>query len=521
MIALSRFSRHLPPAQFLIMNLALGIGHCLVLLNAGAFLPMLPYVTGTMDEGLPYVVWAQSDYFTALGCAFLIARPLMRRYGPKRVSLAAYLLFSLASLGCLLSAHQLTGFIGFRILQGFAAGLSVVPSFFLLLEYYHLEKQPFATALWGLSVFIPFSVGPALGGWFAYVLGDWRLLFFASFLISFLVAAILWALLADWEDVTSPDTGILWPFLLFVAFSCCALLTQKFFDIGLLSDLSSRYHQLWIVGFILLPVLLGFAYGNRRSPVPLIDTSLFLQRNFSFGLLIFCLSFMLIQSAAVQYIIRLQLVDGYPAWQVGLLFVPLFIFSKPLSLATQHQIQKHKDPRLIATLSLLTLALSFWWISSYLRPATWEFLLLPQFLLGAALGPFFSSMTTLTLGHIRQEQQLPALDLLNGIRNLSAGLAITFSDIGWDRLQDHEWHRLNTPDVSNALRFLSDSVIPAKRIQTEMEWVSGLLTFNDFFQILALGTLPFVILVWFLHRPPLTRKNASDLAILENLGEEP
>lgn len=503
------------------MNIALGIGHFLVLLNAGAFLPMLPYVTGTMDEGLPYVVWAQSDYFTALGCAFLIARPLMKRYGPKSVSLASYFLFALASLGCLLTAHQLTGFVTFRVLQGFAAGLSVVPSFFLLLEYYRQDKQPFATALWGLAVFIPFSVGPALGGWFSYVLGDWRLLFFASFLISLLVAAILWALLADWEDVTTPNTPILGQSLLFAAFFCCALLTQKFFDIGLLSDLSSRHHQLWFTGFLIVLVFFAFAYANTRHSVPLVDTALFLEKNFGFGLLIFCLSFMLIQGATVQYIIRIQLVEGYTAWHVGLLFIPLFVFSKPFSIITQQLIQKQVDPRLIATLSLLTLALSFWWISSYLRPATWEFLLLPQFLLGAALGPFFSAMTTLTLGHIRHDKQLPALDLLNSARNMAAGLAITFSDIGWDRLQAHEWNRLNTPDVSNAWRFLFNSSLTPKRIQTEMDWINGLLTFNDFFQLLALGILPFAILVWLLQRPALTQKSAPDLVILENLGEEP
>ncbi len=520
MFKISGYSRFLTPAQFVLFNLALGIGHFLVLLNAGAYLPMLPYVTGSMDEGLPYVVWGQSDYFTALGCAFLIARPLMKRFGPKVTVIASFLLFSFASLGALFVVHNLILFTSFRVVQGFAAGLGIIPSFFLLLEYYKTERQPAATALWGLAVFIPFSVGPALGGWFAYVLGDWRLLFFASFLISLVIAGILWGLLADWEDVIDRSYPLLDQSLTFGLFFASALMFQEFFDVGLLSDLSSRFKELWGMLFLTLTGFALFQIRNARSKNPLFSFSLFSHRSFGAGTLLFCLSFMLLQGGIVQYIIRFQLVEGYTAWHVGLLFLPLFIFSKPFSLLTQNRIQNGWDPRIPASLSLLAIALNFWWISSYLRPATWELLLLPQLLLGAAIGPFFSSMTTLALGHVPKSQQLNALDLLNGARNIGAGLAITFSDIGWDRLQAHQWNLFTTPDPSNSLRFLSFSPIDSHTAHTELERVAGLLTFNDFFQLLAWGTLLFSCLVWFLT-PPRTHLPDPDLIILENLGEEP
>ncbi len=520
MFKIAGCSRFLTPTQFILFNLTLGIGHFLVLLNAGAYLPMLPYVTGSMDEGLPYVVWGQSDYFTALGSAFLIARPLMKRFGPKVIAIASYLLFSFASLGTLFVVHDLILFTGFRVIQGFAAGLSVIPSFFLLLEYYKTEHQHTATSLWGLAVFIPFSVGPALGGWLAYVLGDWRLLFFASFLISLLIAGILWGLLADWEDVVDRSYPLFDQSLTFGLFFASALMLQEFFDVGLLSDLSSRFRELWGILFLTLIGFASFQIRNARSETPLLDLALFSHRNFGAGTLLFCLSFMLLQGGIVQYIIRFQLVEGYTPWHVGLLFLPLFIFSKPFSLLTQRLIQNGWDPRIPASLSLLAIALDFWWISSYLRPATWELLLLPQLLLGAAIGPFFSSMTTLALGHVPKNQQLHALDLLNGARNMGAGLAITFSDIGWDRLQALQWNLFTAPDPSNSLRFLSFSQIEPHRLHTELERVSGYLTLNDFFQLLAWGGVLFSGLVWFLT-PPQAHLPDPDLIILENLGEEP
>lgn len=520
MLKLADYSRFLTPTQFVLFNLTLGIGHFLILLNAGAYLPMLPYVTGSMDEGLSYVVWGQSDYFTALGGAFILARPMMKRFGPKATTIASYLLFSLSSLGALFTVHDLILFTSFRIIQGFAAGLSVIPSFFLLLEYYKSEHQHTATSLWGLAVFIPFSIGPALGGWFAYVLGDWRLLFFASFLISLLVAGILWGILADWEDVIDRSYPLLNQSLTFGLFFVSVLMLQEFFDVGLLSDLSSRFQELWWILFLAFIGFALFQIQNTRSRTPLIHFSLFSHRNFGAGTLLFCLSFMLFQGAIVQYIIRFQLVEGYTAWHVGLLFLPLFIFSKPLSILTQIRIQNGWDSRIPASLSLLTLALSFWWISSYLRPTTWELLLLPQLFLGAALGPFFSSMTSLTLGHVPKNQQLHALDLLNGARNIGAGLAITLSDIGWNRLQARQWNLFTTPDPSNSLRSLSFSSIDTHRLYTELEKVTGLLTFNDFFQLLSWGCVIFSCLVWFLT-PPYTHLTDSEMIILENLGEEP
>ncbi|MHB1676506.1 MAG: hypothetical protein ACYCSS_03060 [Sulfuriferula sp.] len=48
---------HIPPgSQFVLLNLALNVGHFLVLLNAGAYLPMLPYVSCSMGEGIGFAV---------------------------------------------------------------------------------------------------------------------------------------------------------------------------------------------------------------------------------------------------------------------------------------------------------------------------------------------------------------------------------------------------------------------------------------------------------------------------------
>ncbi|HET9114290.1 MAG TPA: MFS transporter, partial [Burkholderiales bacterium] len=433
MTKLDGYSRILPGFQFILLNLTLGIGHFLVLLNAGAYLPMMPYVSASMGVGISYAVWSQSDYFTAMGSALLIANTLMGRFGPKNTAIFAYLLFAASSFAALLTIPLFSLYIAVRIIQGFAAGMCIIPSFFLLLEYYHKGRQQTAVSLWSLAQFVPFSVGPALGGWIAYEWGDWRLLFVLSTVVALWVALVLWSLLADWEDERDHDIRLVKPVSVFMFFFAAVLALQEFFDVGLLSDLSSRIVELWWLFFAFMLFSWLFWVGNSVLKKSLLQFSLFSHPNYAYGMLLLSLAFMGIQGAVVQYLIRLQLVGGYTAWHAGLLFLPVFVFSKPLSLYAQKLIHNGNDPRILASLAFVALALGFWWISGYQRPATWESMLAPQFLLGGALGLLFVAMTALALGHVPKPQQLHAVNVLNTMRNLAAGLAITISDISWDR----------------------------------------------------------------------------------------
>ena len=517
MIDFARYSRILPPAQFILLNLALGTGHFLVLLNAGAYLPMLPYISGSAGEAIGYVEWGQIDYFTAMGASMLIARPIMQRYGPKNASIFAYLLFSLASLAALLVIPYFSVYTTIRVIQGFAAGISIVPSFFLLLEYYRETEQKTAISLWSLALFVPYTIGPALGGWFAYVMGDWRLLFEASFVISLAISAIIWALLADWEDKAEKGRRAFFSSLsLFALFFSAAMALLGFFDVGILTDITSNEATLWQVfmAFLLLSWLFWLKNGEARHP--LIDFSLFRHTNYGFSMLILCFSFMCFQGSIVQYLLRIQLIEGYTAWHAGLIFLPLFVFSKPLNMLTQKLIHNGLDPRLPASVALTAFAASYWWISGYARPATWETLIWPQFLMGAAMGLFFVSMTSLALSHIPKKEQVHAVDMLNAFRTLSAALGITISDIAWDLINDHEQNRLATPDPANAYRF-SFSFDNLHLMHEKFNLQAALLTLNDLFYLLAVVFVFLAATVWLLR--PDARKE-PEMVIIENLGEE-
>lgn len=521
MIERGRYSRHLPSSQFVLLNLALGVGHFLVLLNAGAYLPMLPYISGSAGEAIAYVEWGQIDYFTAMGAAMLIARPIMQRFGPKNAAIFAYLLFSASSFAALPAVPFFSLYTSIRVVQGFAAGISIIPSFFLLLEYYTESGQKTAISLWSLALFVPYTIGPALGGWFAYVMGDWRLLFKASSIIALSIAAIIWALLADWEDKTEKDNRSFFSSLfLFALFFSASMALLSFFDVGILTALTGREAALWRLFMVFLFAAWLFWLKNGESRNPVIRFSLFNHANYGLSMLILCLAFMGFQGSIVQYLLRIQLIEGYTAWHAGLIFLPLFVFSKPLNIVAQKLIHGGTDPRLLASIALSGFAVSYWWISGYIRPATWESLLWPQFLMGAAMGLFFVSMTALALSHVPKKEQIHAVDMLNAFRTLSAALAITISDIAWDRILDHEKNLLVSPDASNSQRYASlfDDPSALHLMHEKFVLEASLLTLNDFFHLLALIFVALAASVWLLR--PDARKD-PDMVILENLGEEP
>ena len=520
MIDLARYSRILPPSQFILLNFTLGLGHFIVLLNAGAYLPMLPYISGSAGEAIGYVEWGQIDYFTAMGAAMLIARPMMQRFGPKNTSIFAYLLFAASSFAAILTIPFFAVYTSIRVMQGFAAGISIIPSFFLLLEYYREDRQKMAISLWSLALFVPYTIGPALGGWFAYVLGDWRLLFGSSSILSLAIAAVIWALLADWEDKPErsprPFNSSLFLFLLFFS-SAIALL--GFFDVGILTDITSNEFTLWQIFMAFIFCSWLFWLKNGESKNPLISFSLFKHPNYGFSMLLLCLSFLGFQGSIVQYLLRIQLIEGYTAWHAGLIFLPLFVFSKRLNMLAQKLIHGGLDPRIPASLALTCFSASYWWISSYIRPATWETLLWPQLLMGAAMGLFFVSMTALALSHVPKREQVHAVDVLNAFRTLSAALGITISDIAWDRINAHELDRLSSPDATNSLRYASSFDHEAFHLAHEkFVQAASFLTLNDFFYLLSLIFIALAAMVWLLR--PDARKD-PDMIIMENLGEEP
>jgi len=138
------------------------------------------------------IEWVAIAYVLALASIIPAAGWLGDRFGTKRMFFIALALFVIAS-GLCGAAPNLTSLIGFRILQGFAAGMITPIGSAMLFRAFPLEQRSTATVgVLSVAVVAP-AIGPVLGG----VIVDntsWRWIFFVNLPIGLvgLVLAFLW-----------------------------------------------------------------------------------------------------------------------------------------------------------------------------------------------------------------------------------------------------------------------------------------------------------------------------------------
>jgi len=133
-------------------------------------------------------------------------------------------------------------------------------------------------------------------------------------------------------------------------------------------------------------------------------------------------------------------------------------------------------------------------------------------------------MTTITLGNVPADEQLHAMDILNAFRNISAGLAITFSDIGWDHYTALVKNHLTSPNNIN----LVESYVHLNLTETAAQHLvhikvathSGLLTLNTMFYTLTLIFSVLGVLIWWVSPKHIVHKTTLLDDLVESMGEE-
>ena len=147
------------------------------------------------------IQWVTTGYLLAMAVAIPLTGWAESRWGGKRVWMAALLLFVLGSVLCALS-WSATSLIGFRVLQGFAAGL-----IFPLMQTLAVRAaggRPSSNLI--ATVSLPLALGPILGPVIGGVILNWlswRWLFLVNVPVIAVGLVLAWRLLPP----DRPDPG--------------------------------------------------------------------------------------------------------------------------------------------------------------------------------------------------------------------------------------------------------------------------------------------------------------------------
>jgi len=342
---------------------------------------------------------------------------LADRFGTRKVFMLAVTLFTLGSLACALST-SLTELVIFRVLQGVGGAMMMpVARLALLRAYPRSELLPVLN-----FVTMPGLVGPILGPVLGGVLvtwASWHWIFLINIPIG--VAGLIYAR-KYMPNFTTPRRSFdMGGFFLFG-------LSLVLFSSGM-ELFGEKIVATWLALTVIFSgILLFLLYIRhaRRHPTPLISLSLFNTRTFSVGVAGNIAS--RLGTGCVPFLmpLMLQVGFGYPALIAGCMMAPTAMGSI-LAKSTVTQVLRWFGYRktlvgvtvfiglMIAQFSLQSAALPVW------------MLILPLFVLGMAMSTQFTSMNTITLADLTDENASSGNSVLAVTQQLSISLGVAVS----------------------------------------------------------------------------------------------
>lgn len=471
----------------------------------------LPHMQGSLSASVEEVAWVLSSYLAANAIIIPATGWLAGLLGRKRFFLIATTLFTISSF---LSgiAPNLTFLVLARILQGVGGGPLIPISQTVMWEIFPLRQRGMAMAVWGVGVMMGPILGPTLGGWIADN-WSWRWIFYINLPIGLLGFFMASAFLFDPPYLRKPGRvdglGLV---LMVIGFGCLQFFLDRgeredWFDSGLIVALAV------IAGC----ALVGFLIRELTTREPILDLSVFWDRNFAAGTCLIAVVGLGLYSSMALVALYSQKLLGYDAWTSGTVLAPSG-FANMISLIVAGQLVARMDQRVLLALGCGLNALALFFMSNLTLGTDYWNLMWPRFLQGLGLGFVFVPLTTLALATMPKHKLGNATAAYNVFRNLggSAGVALATTFLA-RRSQYHQASlvsHVNVWDSETAARltewtnhFLTQGAdsFTAQRQALAMLYHDTLgqaqvLAYMDDFRLLALFFTAALVLIPFMRR---------------------
>lgn len=406
--------------------IALALGTFMQVLDSTIANVSLPAIAGNLGASTSQGAWVITSFAVANGVSVPLTGWLMVRYGVVRTFLAAVLAFTAASLLCGL-AWNLPSLIFFRLLQGAVSGPMIPGSQALLLMIFPPARRGMALAIWSMTTMVAPVFGPLLGGYISDSM-SWRWIFLINVPVGLACAWFCRAGLAGSETATRKlpiDTTGFMLLLVWVG----AL--QVMLDLGKEADWFAS-PAIVVLG---LTAVIGFAawlIWELGEAHPIVDLSLFRSRNFTLGVIAYCVSFAVFFGNNVLLPVWLQTQMGYGAAWAGLVMAPSGVIAFVLSPLAARMLAR-MDARWPASIALVAFAVSYYMRSLYSPDADFWALAAPMVVQGVAMAVFFLALLTIILNGVPAHQVPQASGLSNFSRTTLAAFVTSLTTTMWDR----------------------------------------------------------------------------------------
>src|SRR6202045_4669532 len=360
----------------------------------------LPYMQGSVSASADQINWVLTSYIVAAAIMTPPSGFLANRFGRKRVLMAAVAGFVFASVLCGI-AQSLFQIVTFRLLQGFFGAALVPLSQSVLLDIYTPQERGSAMALFGVSVMVGPVLGPVIGGWLTDHY-SWRWGFYINVPLGVLAFAGISFFLR--ETKTSAAAKLDW--LGFGSLSLAIAAMQVFPDRGAQLDWFSSV-EILIEAAVCASALYIFLVNTFTARNSFVNPRLFLDRNFSVGVLfIFIVGITYLASLALltPY---LQTLMGYPVVTAGIVMGPRGLGTMACMFLVGRLVGR-VDIRVLILIGLLLTAWAMYDMTGWNPNVSQWTIAVTGLVQGAGLGFLFVPLNTVTFATLAPEQRSDA-----------------------------------------------------------------------------------------------------------------
>src|SRR5262249_45455730 len=277
---------------------------------------VLPHLQGSLSAGLEEVSWVITSYLAANAVVIPATGWLARLIGRKRFFLISTTLFAISSLISGV-APDLTTLVVARIFQGVGGGPLIPLSQAIIWEIFPFRQRGLAMAVWGVGFILGPILGPTVGGYLADE-WSWRWIFYINLpvgVVGFFLASFF---LFDPPGLQGPAHIDWWGLGLMIAgFGALQLVLDR-------GEREDWFDSPTIVALtvIALCALTAFLLRELMARDPILDLTVFTDRNFATGAtLIAIIGFGMFSSMLLVAVFTQKLL-GYDAWTSGLVLAP-------------------------------------------------------------------------------------------------------------------------------------------------------------------------------------------------------
>ncbi len=363
--------------------------------------------------------WVLTAYMLAFGVMLPASGWLADHVGYKFTFLGGVFLFTLGSFLCSLS-WDMSSLIFFRVLQALGAGVIMPVGMTLITREFPPEKRGVALGFWSISSAASASLGPTIGG---YLIDNysWHTIFDVNVPVGILALLAGFIVLREHKSEKSRSFDVL------------GLIGMTVFLCGLnlaLADGNAAWNtDGWTSNFILccfgasVVGLVAFLVVEMRVEHPLIDLSLYKDRDFALGNLVLFIFGLGMFGSTFLLPLYLQSSLGYTPLQAGLVFLPMGVLtaiSAPIAGAINDRI----GARVPIMFGLLLMAASLF-VNRYLSLFS-EIgqVMIPICMRGFGMGFIFAPLSAVSISQIPQRKMAQASGLTNILRQIGGSFGI-------------------------------------------------------------------------------------------------